>query len=267
MQGLKIQDTGTPSWSLTVPLLAFAGALSSNGNQSIDVTPNNLIACARSFLEAVALEKRYLAPMGLDQPISLQLGCHLRYGCPSHAEHAAQELMRERDDIAVGLVACLQQPSTQATGHFVQSIARRGLLDLAELKLRVSDDQLTNPGAFLGGGSKGRGRDAERVARDLHQGTDKRDARSEADRHPDGSFRPNRPDLDGAVLRHLHNERNHSGLRKINLLDRSAGLLEHISLLDRYLTKVAAEKAHIFRLQRRKKPVPAFQGILNQLAV
>jgi hypothetical protein len=124
--------------------------------------------------------------------------------------------MRERDEVGPGFVTRLQKPTAQSLGHLVQRIASRRLLNLTELKLGISDDKRAQPGAEVHDGLKSRCRNAQAGTGHLHQRADKRAARSQSHRHADRSFGADGPDFNGGVLGHLHNERDHSTLRKIN---------------------------------------------------
>jgi hypothetical protein len=123
--------------------------------------PHDLVAGAGSLSELVAFDQRYLAAMRLDQAVGLKPRRDLRDGRAPHAEHAAQEFVGERNGVATGLVAGLQQPPAEAAGHIVQRIAGRSLLDLPELELRISDDQVAQACALIHGRAKRRRRNGQ----------------------------------------------------------------------------------------------------------
>jgi hypothetical protein len=115
----------------------------------------------------------------------------------------------------------------------MQGITCRRLLNLTELKFGISDDQFANFETLVRGGPKLRCRNAEAGAGHLNQGGDKRTARPQPNRQANRSFWTDRSDFNSGILWHLHNERDHSALRKINRVQRAAGLLKEFSLPDR----------------------------------
>ena len=119
----------------------------------------------------------------------------------------------------------------KSLGYLVQGITCRSLLNLTELKLCISDDKLAQPGAEVHDGLKLRCWNVETGTGYLNQCADKRAARPQSDRHADRSFSADGSDFDGGVLGHLHNERDHSTLRKINGIQGTTGLFQQVSLL------------------------------------
>jgi len=70
-----------------------------------------------------------------DDARCLKLGDGYRYGRPSNPEHLSQKLLRQWNDVGIGVVLCEQQPSTKALLDVVQGIACRRLLDLEDNQL------------------------------------------------------------------------------------------------------------------------------------
>jgi hypothetical protein len=142
----------------------------------------------------------------------------------------------------------------------VQGIACRRLLNLTELKFRISDDKFADPRTSVGDGPKSRGWNTNGGAGYLNQGADKRTARPQPDRHSDRAFHSDRPDFNGGILRHLHNQRDHSALRKINGVQGTAGLLKEVSLSNRNFAQILSKKLQILGLERSKQPILNMQA-------
>ena len=107
--------------------------------------PNDSIAGTRLVLQFLTVEQFNLSPMRLDDSGVLKPGCYLRDGRSSHPEHPTQELMSEWNYVAPGRVTRLQKPTGQSLRDGVQGITCRSLLNLTELKFRISDDKLADP--------------------------------------------------------------------------------------------------------------------------
>jgi hypothetical protein len=67
----------------------------------------------------------------MDDPGILKSGCDFRDGCSSHAKHVGKKLVSKWNGIARDLVACLQEPTTEACGNLMQGVAGGCLLYLA----------------------------------------------------------------------------------------------------------------------------------------
>jgi hypothetical protein len=71
--------------------------------------------------------------MRTDEPARLQSRGNLRDRRSLQPEHLRDELMSKWNQIVVGLVARLQQPSAHARTGVMQAVARPGLLDLSQM--------------------------------------------------------------------------------------------------------------------------------------
>ena len=152
--GAGKKERGQAALGLDRSLIVGVGA--HIGNQSIDVPSNDLITSAGSCLELGTFEKLYFAAIGPNQARSLKLRCDLRNGRSSRSEHVGEKFVGEWNSVAVYPVARLQKPATQAGSNIVQGVTCRRLLDLAQLELHVSDDEIPNARILRRGGSKRR---------------------------------------------------------------------------------------------------------------
>src|SRR5205823_12113430 len=112
----------------------------SGTKQAVDVIADDVVALARLFSQSRAVENLDAAVMRADQPGRAQPADHLGDRRSLYAEHLAEKLLRERNDVALDLVAGLQQPPRDPRGDVVQTVAGRRLLHLGHDYFRVSVD-------------------------------------------------------------------------------------------------------------------------------
>src|ERR1700674_5226386 len=124
----------------------------------------------------------------------------------------------------------------------MQTIARRCLLNLYQEQFAVCDDHPSDARTAAGGSPKSRDGYAQRGSRDLNEGSDGGNAGSQTSRHADGPFTPHGPHLEGAVLGHGYDERDHSRLREIDPIDWLTAFFERLPLLYRNFAQMAAEQ-------------------------
>jgi hypothetical protein len=77
-------------------------------------------------------------PVVPDDTRRLEPGDSRRYGRPPNPEHLSQELLRQRNDVGIGVVLREQQPPAQTLLGTVEGIACRRLLDLDDDRLRTA---------------------------------------------------------------------------------------------------------------------------------
>jgi hypothetical protein len=91
---------------------------------------NELVASAGLLFEFLLIDKLNLTPLTPDKPSFLQLSDGHSNRSSLHTKHLAQELMRERNDVAFDFITCLEQPTTETRGNVMECVACGRLLDL-----------------------------------------------------------------------------------------------------------------------------------------
>jgi hypothetical protein len=106
---------------------------------SVQVT-NRLMTLARVVLDQIDAGDFDLAPSIRDQPLVLQLSCHVCDACSSHAHHLRQKFLGQWQ-LASGQIVHSDQPLAHAPFNTVHRVAGGGLLYLAEEELFVLHQQ------------------------------------------------------------------------------------------------------------------------------
>src|SRR5262245_33628511 len=128
--------------------------------QLVGAVTDGAVAFAGQPFDAGAIEDvNVTAPVanhagGLEQPRGD------RHRRSPHAQHLAEKLLGQGNDVTVDGIMRLQQPARQACLQGMQGIARDRLLDLADQQIVVTHDEGTNGGALVGDGMKGGRRNA-----------------------------------------------------------------------------------------------------------
>jgi hypothetical protein len=205
-----------------------------------------------------------LAAMIADEAGLLQhMGDHRHRGA-AHAQHLRKEFVGEPDRVALKPVARLQQPAAQPCFDVVQGVAGGGLLHLHQQHLAIAHDDLANRFAVLGGLAKTRRRDARGRARYLNDGARLGAARSKSRQRADRAFVTDRRDLDRVALLHHGEQRDDPVVRKIDLVDALALLLQDHPLLEGDVLQVRREQHLIFGGQALQKQIsPAHVGAIQ----
>src|ERR1700730_9580409 len=225
------------------------------GEQAVDVLANDFIALAGFFSETGAIDDLNLAVMRVDQPRGMQFPDHPRNRGSLHAEHFAQELLREGNDVALRPVAGLEQPPAEPRGDVVQTIACRRLLDLPECQFTISRDHRPDPGTAAGRGLELGKRDVQGGPRNLDQGADEGDPGAQTGREPDRPLMPHRADLERGILGHGHDERDQAALREIDPVHHLPRVFQGLALLDRDLPQMPAQQRQVGLRQRGEQPI------------
>jgi len=76
-----------------------------------------------------------------DQAGFLQRVGHERHARPTHAQHLSEKFLRQRQIVAAGKVAHMEQPATHAGLDRMTGVARCRLLRLREQHLLMLDEQ------------------------------------------------------------------------------------------------------------------------------
>lgn len=108
----------------------------------------------------------------------------------------------------------------------MQRVASNGLLDLRHLQIVVTDNEVADRLALLREGDPMRCRDLSGGPRKLHGGAAEHRLRPNTAGEPDGSLTSNGHGLDRLAVRHNRENRDHSAVRKIDVVDRLPWLLE-----------------------------------------
>src|SRR5581483_201235 len=103
---------------------------------------DDAVTLAGRRLEALAVEDADAAAAVLDQLAVLQRGRRPRDADPAHAEHVREELLRQAEFVGAHPVARHEQPAREALLDLVKAVARRGLGNLGEQRVRVAVDAL-----------------------------------------------------------------------------------------------------------------------------
>src|SRR5262249_57297191 len=94
----------------------------------------------------------------------------------------------------------------------------------------VGENQLTQLCAAAGGSLETRCRNDPKISGNLHYSARKRQARTVTALGPDGALASDRTCLDHTAVAGGHQQRDHAGLRKVDLIDRITRAVAYHSL-------------------------------------
>src|SRR5262249_15641605 len=140
----------------------------------------------------------------------------------------------------------------------MQTITRGCLLGLYQEQFAVCDGHSSDAGTAIGGSPESRDRHAQCGSGDLNQGPDGGNAGSQASRHADCPLVANGSHLKGAIPSHGDDDRDHSGLDKMDPIDWFTAFFEDLSLLYGNFPQMAAQERQVGRWKRREQPISDF---------
>src|SRR5213593_1578211 len=119
----------------------FLAGCAAFAKQAIELALDDLIAFADASLETLAVNDLNVPTTVLNQPCSLQFARGQVDALPARTKHGSDELLSHHKLAGFDSVVTEQEPSAQALFGRVPAIARSGLGNLGNQRLRVAQQQ------------------------------------------------------------------------------------------------------------------------------
>src|SRR6202047_635630 len=103
--------------------------------------PTHLVASTSRFREALPIENRDLPSAAFNQTSTFQLLGGVRDGWSLNTQHFGEQVLSDRQRIAISAVTHHQQPTRQSLLEAVRTVAGYGHHDLFEKSLYVSEHE------------------------------------------------------------------------------------------------------------------------------
>ena len=137
----------------------------------------------------------------------------------------------------------------------MQRVACDRLLDLPQQDVVVAHDEVADCRALPGSRVKVRGRDPRRRPRQLHDRAGDRRLCSQRGARANDSPTPDGCRFDRRAALHDRDQRHHTGMWEINVLDLLADVLQHYAALEGERAQVRRQQGKIMRRQCRQETV------------
>lgn len=188
------------------------------------------VTLARAGFETFAIDDRQAAVMVVNEPGALQFAGGFGHAGTPNAQHRRQKLVGHRHDVVLQPVMRHQQPTGASLLNGVEPIARGGLRAEIEQGFDEPHHDGADSRALIEGCLAFGGVHPQRATGNLHKSLLARRFPSEKGSRSDGTLDPDHPDFDRSGVRHFRQDRDDPFFDEIDVRERRARLIEHVSL-------------------------------------